>query len=149
MYGIVGLNKAFLSLYWPFWQENRGWGAWAPPEYMTFPPTHPTKLIVVSIYVTWHVSPTLLDHLPGKLGLGLVSCNLVQSQVHEYLNQLSTHPIGGTIDVFLARLTERTQRYALCNGRELSISSLGNRSSRTLSTHGLTRVKLHGYGCTG
>ena len=48
----------------------------------------------MSIFVTRHVPPTPLDHLLGKLVIGLVSCNLVQSQMHdEHLNPLSTHPI--------------------------------------------------------
>ena len=45
------------------------------------------------------MSPTLLDHLLGKLVLGLVSCNMVQSYLGRCMNisSMSTHPIGGTI----------------------------------------------------
>ena len=45
--------------------------------------------------MTWHVSPTLLNHLFEKLVLGLVSCTLVRSQMYEHLKRMEYPPERG------------------------------------------------------
>ena len=49
----------------------------------------------MSISMTGHVSPTLLNHLFEKLVLGLVSCILVRSQMYEHLKRMEYTPERG------------------------------------------------------
>jgi hypothetical protein len=51
--------------------------------------------VSISMTMTWHVSPTLLNHLFGKLVLGLVSCNMVQSRLYKYLKRHEYPPDRG------------------------------------------------------
>ena len=95
------------------------------------------------------MSPTLRDHLFEKLVLGLVSCTLVRSQMYELLNQREYPlPRGGTTarpSNRIARYAELIERYALCNGRELSINlQCQTNNESTLVPGNLTRVKQRG-----